>query len=151
MCLRLHFRQQSLQLGHPHSRWGCPIGIGSVLKETLPGQQAANPTVTKLGTATGGKLGVFTIMLGPARKVFCPLYLSLPGGNPIDRSPSSQNWVKRMGKLPSSVMAAQEDGYLFCSDTSQEAEDCVSDLPGSTQQQERALPVAQVCNDAGSG
>lgn len=55
-----------------------------MLKETLPGQQAANPTVTKLGTATGGKLGVFTIMLGPARKVFCPLYLSLPGGNPID-------------------------------------------------------------------
>lgn len=38
-----------------------------------------------------------------------------------------------MDKLPSSVMAAQEDSYLFCSDTSQEAEDCVSNLPGSTQ------------------
>lgn len=54
-----------------------------MLKEALLSQQAANPTVTKLGMATGGNLGIFTIMLGQARKVVCPLYLSFPGGNPI--------------------------------------------------------------------
>lgn len=45
-------------------------------------------------------------------------------------NPTVTNWGKRMDKLPSSVMAAQEDSYLFCNGTSREAEDCASNLPG---------------------
>lgn len=83
ICLRLHFPSSLCgwatltASGATH-----PIGIHSVLKEALQGQQVANTTVTKLGMATGGNLGIFTIMLGQARKVVCSLYLSFPGGNP---------------------------------------------------------------------
>lgn len=84
------------------------------------------------GGGCGCRWGYLTALLGQARKVICPLYLSFPGGNLADLFPSSQNCV-RMHTIPSSAFIlghvprlsaewGKRKPLQFCSHTSRDCD-----------------------------